>query len=278
MPGTLLATTDLSARSDLALRRAMRLARERGARLIVAHVVDDAPPPAIAEAHRDAARATLERFLESLSDGVETELIVAFGDPTADIVALVETRRPDLLVMGTHRTRPFLDALRETTAQRIVRLTECPVLMVRDRDDHDYAHVIAATDFSPGSSAAIRLAADLSPGARITPVHAFHVPYSGLVATTPEGANEVEKSFRIEAVEQEARWRDREVLPEGLGPTTIQPGSVLQVLEAEVRRTGATLVTAGAHGRVGGIRAILGSVATDLLRMPPCDVLIARPA
>ena len=37
------------------------------------------------------------------------------------------------------------------------------------------------------------------------------------------------------------------------------------------------LIAVGAHGRVGAARAILGSLATDLMRDPPCDLLIARP-
>ena len=61
------------------------------------------------------------------------------------------------------------------------------------------------------------------------------------------------------------------------GETVIRAGIVTQVLSEELARSGARLLTAGAHGRVGQARALLGSVATDLLRAAPCDVLIARP-
>ena len=127
------------------------------------------------------------------------------------------------------------------------------------------------------ATAAITLAHDMAPEAQITPVHAFHVPYTGLMTYGGQGIDEMTASFRLEAAEDDTRWRDRSPLPEACGPTVISPGSVTQVLADQLAATGASLITAGAHGRVGQGRALLGSVATDLLRQPPCDVLIARP-
>lgn len=278
MTGTYIVATDLSARSDLAIRRATWLAERHGAKLILCHIVDDAAPPEIAVQAREAALTSLARFTGSLSDKVDFEIRVEAGDPTADILALVAEAKPDLLILGTHRARPFLDTLRETTAQRIVRLSNCPVLMVADRTDHAYDHVLAATDFSPASAAAITLAQQLAPSARITPVHAFHVPYTGLMTYGGQGIDDVTASFQLEATEDNARWRDAIPLPDSCEPTVIAPGSVTDVLAELLASTGASLITAGAHGRVGQGRALLGSVATDLLRQPPCDVLIARPA
>ncbi len=277
MTNTYIAATDMSARGDRALRRAFRLAEQNRARVIVCHVVDDAPPPDIAADLQKASRAALERFVAEIQGTVETEIRVEFGDPTADLVALVQSQQPDLLIMGTHRPRPFLDALRETTSQRVVRLTNCPVLLVTDRVDHDYDEVVAATDFSPGSTAAILEAASLAPEAEIHPVHTFHVPFTGLMTASGQGIDEMELSFRGEAEEDNQRWRDIAPLPAQCSETLILPGSVIMTLTQNIHSSGAHLVTAGAHGRVGQGRALLGSVASDLLRMPPCDVLIARP-
>lgn len=278
MPKSFIVATDLSPRSDRAIRRAIWLAERQGARLTICHVVDDAAPPEIAASARDAANDTLKRFTDSLSDKVDITIHVQIGDPTADILTLVAQIDPTLLILGTHRPRPFLDALRETTAQRLVRLTAYPVLMVSDRVDHAYDHVLAAADFSPASTAAITLAHHLTPTAQITPVHAFHVPYSGLMTHSGQDMDEMTASFRLEATEDETRWRNSTALPAACGPTVIAPGSITQVLSEQLAATRASLIAAGAHGRVGQGRALLGSVATDLLRQPPCDVLIARPA
>ncbi len=277
MLNSILVATDMSARSELALQRARKLAEANNAKLTVCHIVDDAPAAEICELQRDAAERSLARFMGTLSETGGSELIVVTGDPTGTLLELIETAEPDLLVMGTHRQRAFLDALRETTAQRVARLTTCPVLIVTGRDDHDYDAVVAATDFSPAAAAAIRLAERLSPGVQITPVHAFHVPYHGLMSASGQDMNAMERAELRDAMKEDAHWREMEVLPESCAETVVTSGSVFQVLHSQINSLDATLIVAGAHGRVGQGRAMLGSIATDLMRMPPCDVLIARP-
>ena len=49
-----------------------------------------------------------------------------------------------------------------------------------------------------------------------------------------------------------------------------------EVLLASASQLDADLLVAGTHGRAGIARAALGSVAQDLLRQAPCDVLVAK--
>ena len=273
----ILVATDMSARSDRAVRRGVDLALRHKAKLSVLSIVDDAGPDALTAQMVTSTRAELRRFVASLPGGDAHEVIVLAGDPTAALVDRVRFLRPDLLVLGRHRERSFLDGIFETTAGRLVRLTSCAVLMVADRVDHAYGHVLAATDFSPAAAAAITMAHDLNPTATIDPVHAFHVPYDGVLSRVGGGTADIAASFRAEAEEADAAWRARHALPETCGATRVLPGSPLEVLSTQARETGAALICAGAHGRVGQGRPILGSIATDLMRLGLCDLLIARP-
>lgn len=278
MTATFIVATDMSMRSDRALRRAVRLARDREARLVILAVVDDATPLDIAEGHIEKTRESLEDFVAGISGDLDCDLRVSHGDPTADIIGTAERERADLLILGTHRPRSFLDALRETTAQRITRLTACPVLLVTGTESTSYDEVMLATDFSPAASAAAALTRTLLPGARLTPLHALHVPYQGMLAHKA-GASEIETSFRAEAEREDYGWRAGDPLVGTLPETRIVTGSSpLAVFEAHVAKTGTGLIAIGAHGRVGQRRAVLGSVVTDLMRAPPCDLLICRPA
>lgn len=271
-----LVATDMSARSDRALRRAIGLADATGAALTVLHVVDDATPDRIAVEMKGACESDLRQALADAPEGVKATVKVVIGDPTATVISLVRQMEPDLLILGTHRERGFFDSIRETTAQRIARLTDCPVLVAVDPTEAAYDHIIGATDFSPAAAAAIQLAHKLAPAARITPVHSIHVPYQGILTQTG-GTDDIEASFRKAARESDARWRKDHPLPAAAAPTAIRTGSTLDVVGNEAARGATTLITAGAHGQVGRGRAILGSVATSLMRVPPCDVLIARP-
>lgn len=275
---SVLVATDLSERSERALRRAFRLAREQGATLTVAHIFDDSLPPDMVESHEAAARRQLDRLCADLGDGIDVTIVVRKGDVTADILELEREISPDLLVLGLHRPRPLLDLFRETTMERLVRLSAIPVLLVRDADDRDYRTVISASDFSPAAASAVRLANRLAPEARIIPVHALHVPYSGMLGATPEALAGLELPFRKEADELAREWSADPTLPQDrLQPVIVRVGPVIGALHHALDEHDGQLVCVGAHGRAGQAPSILGSVANDLMRNPPSDVLVARP-
>lgn len=56
----------------------------------------------------------------------------------------------------------------------------------------------------------------------------------------------------------------------------IRNGDVRQVLCEEADRPTADLLVVGTHGRTGVSHELLGSVAEDILRSPPCDVLAVK--
>ncbi|MBS0122870.1 universal stress protein [Thetidibacter halocola] len=276
MTDAILVATDLSERSDRALHRAATIARATGARLLAAHVVDDAMPEDMRDTMLSRAEKGLHKQLGHLADGLDFEAKVVTGDPTGALLRLVAETQPRLLVVGTHRPRPFLDLVRETTVMRIVRRAACPVLMVRIPGDTPYATVLSACDFSPASDAALLLSAQLAPDATRHPVHAVHVPYSGMMAASGGSADLVVASFLQEAEQQAEIWRKKKVVQSE--ELKVVHGPLGAVIWQEANRLNADLICAGAHGRVGAPPALLGSLATELLRDAPCDVLLARPA
>lgn len=277
-PKSILVATDMSHRSDRAMQRAFHLARELNANLTVFSTLDDAMPDDLVEVLHERARKLLERHAKSLGEGVSYEVQTKVGDPTLEILQAVTNTDADLLVMGTHRPRPFLDGLRDTTMQRIVRRTECAVLLVVDTVDHAYKSVLAATDFSPAATSAVQVSNALAPKARITPVHALHVPYRGMLGTTVSDKSILEQSFRLEVEPQATAWAENSDLPTGaMEDVQIIAGSPYTLLRGLVEKKEYDLICVGAHGRVGAAPSILGSLSTDMMRDPPCDVLITRP-
>ena len=273
----ILVATDLSPRADRAVNRAVKLAKAHQGRLTFLHVLDDAIPDDVLRQMQIKTSAHLERFVKSVAQDVEHTILDCVGDPTSTILEMIEDQDPDLVVMGTHRERPFLDTLRETTVQRIVRLSDYPTLVVVDAADHDYETVLAATDFSPAATHALNLGHSLAPKSVMTPVNALHVPYRGMLGGAAEDAGQsLVASFQAEAQEADAAWRAGTALPVNLQHTQFVEGSPFGTLKSIADQGGAHLITAGAHGRMGDHRALLGSLANDLLRDPPCDVLISR--
>jgi nucleotide-binding universal stress UspA family protein len=78
-----------------------------------------------AEALVAPARAELERA------GVHVIVAVEFGDPAETIVARAKDWDADLIVMGSDRRSAIGTMLPGSVAQRVLRLSELPVLLVK---------------------------------------------------------------------------------------------------------------------------------------------------
>ncbi|MFQ6549044.1 universal stress protein [Aestuariibius sp. 2305UL40-4] len=272
----LLVASDLSERSDHAFGRAVQLASTMGAGIEVLHVLDDATPETIRAEIRGKSQEALDR-IAAATGGVPCTPVLREGHPTDLMIDEIAQRRPALVIVGLHRPRRFFDDMRETTMQRIARLSSAPVLVAVERPEGAYRHILAPTDFSPASTAAIGLAHDLAPEAAIHPIHTIHVPYSGRMARSPGALHELEGAFRNEADASAKAWISDEDLPPQLQPVDVIAGGTLPAILGKVQQADIDLIAVGAHGRVGSMPAFLGSLANDLMRAPPCDLLVARP-
>ena len=144
----ILVPTDFSATSDAALDFAKMIAGTTGASLHLLHVFEDpfvagafaaeayAPMPL---ATRDALIADANTRLahrlspdERVRFNATTEVITGVSAPT--IIEYARDTNADLIVMGTHGRTGVAHLLLGSVAERVVRLSPCPVLTVhKDR-------------------------------------------------------------------------------------------------------------------------------------------------
>jgi nucleotide-binding universal stress UspA family protein len=118
--------TDLTEASRHAFDLACQIARDRGARVVVLHVV---PPPSL-QATEVVIGNPLAGFSEIAPD-VRIETRLEKGDPAAVILRMAEQMKCDLIVMGTHgRTGPT-HWLTGHVADKVVQRAACPVLTMR---------------------------------------------------------------------------------------------------------------------------------------------------
>jgi nucleotide-binding universal stress UspA family protein len=120
--------------------------------------------------------------------------------------------------------------------------------------------------FSPGAQAEFHL------------VHSFLSPFPHFIyGNVRAEAREVYTKAMDRAIDEEltaflARFGDQ------VPPVSrlVVHGMAQEVLLATASQLNADLLVAGTHGRAGIAHAVLGSVAEDLLRQAPCDVLVAK--
>jgi nucleotide-binding universal stress UspA family protein len=270
--------TDLSARSDRALQRALALAHQLGATLEVIHVVSRTVPMRIVEQYEASARTTIERLLASLPSTVDVkpEIAIIRGYDYDEILRHTRESGAELIVLGI--TRHTTELFRETTAERIIRIGNLPVLLVKDPVGHDYERVLVATDNSPAAQRALECAAAIAPNAEFHLLHTVHVPFTGFLGPESQAQirQERERKFR-NAFEKEIRAQVERLGNGGLRATFHgEEGDILSVIRDQAARLKPGLLAIGSHGRSGLRQALIGSVAGNLLSDPPADVLVTK--
>jgi nucleotide-binding universal stress UspA family protein len=135
--------TDFSGCAEEAWSLAQRMAAALGSELVLAHVLVETPlyeegPFTMERTRRvyEAARKWAEESIEhwaatARGKGVKVRTALRTGLPYREIVLLATDERADLVLMGTHGRGGLDRALLGSVADRVVRLSPCPVLTVR---------------------------------------------------------------------------------------------------------------------------------------------------
>jgi nucleotide-binding universal stress UspA family protein len=142
-PRVLLHATDFSPASRRAFAKALELAKESRARLLIAHarstvvpMVDGYTAVEVYEEVQRAGRAHATRQLERLvararEAGVRAEPLLLEGVAADQIVRAARRHKADMIVIGTHGRTGLGRLFLGSVAARVVATADCPVLTVR---------------------------------------------------------------------------------------------------------------------------------------------------
>jgi CPA2 family monovalent cation:H+ antiporter-2 len=291
--GHVLCPVDFSEFSLHALDHASAVARWYGARLTVLHVflnapVMDLPPLVLDEPTRDKTMADLRRFTAAVPADVPLDLrIEEAPDIHGEILAQAASLPADLLVVGSHGRSGFQRWVIGSTAEKLIRRSRCPTMIV-PRRAHDtspsgpaqFRHILCPVDFSDGSLAALEHALRMAEeaDARLTLLHVIEVP--------PElRERAIPRDFDVDrvraAAEAESLRRLRALVPDEARTyctveTAVREGAAYrEILHAAEQRT-IDLVVMGLQGRGAIDLMVFGSNTMRVARGATCPVLIVR--
>jgi universal stress protein E len=272
---------------DPLLPTAVRLAESIGATLHLVHVLplsdpglaaaaaamtviapDSTPLRRVARETRTALRRQCDRFAGAPE---RIQIHVSSGSAHHQLPHFAATLDADLLIIGATRHGHAWRAMIGTTAERVLRGTSVPILVLHQPFFRPVERILLTTDLSRLSEDAHERGLDtveglFDGGAMVcTSVLAVPVPPSWPMAVeTAQVSGEAEmgrflaeRRPRQYVVQQRVRLGD--------------PASVINV-EAEAMR--ADLIVLGTHGRTGLARFAFGSVAAATLRDATRNVLV----
>ena len=289
---TILVATDLRERSAEVLKAAGKLAQTGSARLHVLHAFDLPSGPYTGRADEgisfegriNEAKSTLQRQIaEHVPAGVEVSSDVVIFVAHKAILEHAAAINADLIVLGTHRERPVGDAILGSTADRVVRTSDVPCLVVRSQLTVPLRKVLIPTDMSAASEGALDVAlrwtrtlcSDGGPAGKGELI-VLHVVERQMGDRKEEFENTVVRPELRQVVtaahsrvgeeagvtvREEVRW----------GPSAVDEiGSV-------IRQEQIDLVVVATHGHGALKRALVGGVATGVARVSSCSVLLVPP-
>jgi nucleotide-binding universal stress UspA family protein len=295
-----LCPVDFSELSRHAFDRAVAFSRSYGADLTVLHVLPvtsavpvlpygpEGPGPLGFESvDRDRALGEMTRFLGTEHPiGVPLHhAVVESASVRQEIFLQIARNAADVVVIGTHGRSGFDRFFLGSVAERTLRTSPVPVLVIPPRTPDvipagrdPFRSVLCAVDFSQDSARALEYGASLARHAagRLTLMHAVepmpigHDPMVGVVgfdAASYERALEESGRAQLKQFGTDAAAAGTEV------ETLITRGKAYKEILRIAMERQADLIVVGVHGRNALDRLVFGSTTEHLVRRATCPVL-----
>lgn len=280
--------TDLSEASNLALDCVLGWKELGLSKVTIAHVHAIryvAGAGGMEEQLRADHAPKLERQAQRVRDaGIFASWRLEFGVPYLDIERIAREEGAEAVVIGSHGGSWIKEVWLGSIADAILRHVTLPVMVIKvnrlmglprqqctEFCDSLFGKVLIATDFSPGSGAAIDFAHALAKRS-VGELRLFHVQEHSRIF--PHLASRLDEFNREDARRLEVL--SAELRSEGAREVTTQirtdhpvPGILAAITEWQPR-----LVVLGRYGRGRGGRHLIGSTSHDVARESPAPVLV----
>jgi nucleotide-binding universal stress UspA family protein len=142
----ILVPTDFSQYSDMALQKAVDIASENNAKVVLLHVIDESVQQCvvdyclsneiIAQLESESVTVTRDRMQREVSSlkkdkPIEIDFDIRKGAPAAAILEEQQQKGIDLIVIPSHGKSGILKHLIGGVTDKVVRAAKCPVMVVR---------------------------------------------------------------------------------------------------------------------------------------------------
>lgn len=185
----------------------------------------------------------------------------------------------DLIVMGTHGRTGVERYLLGSVTEKVVRLSDVPVLTVKAEEDgevtYPYTDILVPTDGSEGAKAAV------GPAVNIAHTYDARIHTLSVIDTMAMGVD-VRSDAILEALQESARSAVETIEERATRASVsavemaIEYGYPYQEIRSYVDEQDIDLVVMGTHGRSGIERYLLGSVTEKTVRTSPAPVMTVR--
>jgi nucleotide-binding universal stress UspA family protein len=275
---------DVFGKSNNVLKRALLLAKENKAELFIVYAVQtpwlDIPSyfgSKKIEIDTKGIKNKINRKIKKLNTDAKVPytVFVKEGDPDDIIFYESKLLKADMIIIGanTKNKKNFLGS----TAEKVAQQSHLPVLIVKNSVKKPYQNIVAPTDFGPQSKQSVLFSKNIFPDAKIKAVYAYESFYTiGIYTAGSYTLESLDIAQYSEAIKVSAENNMKEFIQD----VGIKKGKVIDgelnskdVLLQYIKKNSYDLVVVGSRGTIG-FKALLGSMASSILRESSTDVLI----
>lgn len=291
---TVLAATDFSAPARRGVERAFRVCGASGARLGLIHVLSESAldrlrqllgqqAGSMEDRIRDEARDALSRLAADLgqAQGLSPSIHLASGAVLGEILGYADAIDASLVVVGARGEGFLRRLLLGATAERLLRKSLRPMLVVKQTPHEAYRRVLVPVDFSAWSVGALRIARTVAPKAEVVLLHAFEVPFERtlrLAGVDDAMVHAYRRAAREEALAQLRELAARCGFSLGEAVLAAHHGDASRIILEQEQEQDCDLIVMGKHGKGVLEELLLGSVTKHVLAEAGGDVLVAASA
>jgi nucleotide-binding universal stress UspA family protein len=214
--------------------------------------------------------------------GIKVKSAVQVGNPAEEIVGYAGKEKADLILMATHGQSGIRNWPLGNVAEKVVRSTNCPVMLIRANGAHtervNISSVVLPLDGSKEGEAALPYIEQLASkvGARVILLQVLATSYVGLgytyVAYTEQQIASDSALAKAYLDKVSGRLRQSEIATESVVRLGDAAGEIIDFTD----KVGADLVAMSTHGRSGVGRWVFGSVAERVLHFGNKPLLLVR--
>jgi nucleotide-binding universal stress UspA family protein len=252
------------------------------------HGIEDKPEATRPSELDDVASAAspgpsreLETWCADLAlGGALVSAVVEREDPVALIARHTLAQDVVLVVMGTHGFHDVGRLFLGSVADRALRAARVPIMLVKESEDHAshrIHRILLATDFSPASEHALRLAIHWARRleADVEVLHAIQDPAEERLYARPRDSASRSGRRRANALEGLRSILSRTAAAGVRAVADLTYGAPSVEIVKHAARSRADLVVMGLREREPGRAAGYGSVTERVIRHVKCSVLVA---
>jgi len=211
---------------------------------------------------RDYLKALAGRLADRFPHA-QTELLR--GDqPAFEIMRYSVVNHADMIAMTTRGSSGVRKLLFGSTALELMRHSQIPLFLARPScPARPICKILVPLDGSKTSQGILPVVADLAKGAGARVRFLTVLPEVGVAELASRALKRVEAAFNKRGIPVE---------------TEVKPGDPVKTILQSARDDGADLIALGTHGRTGGERFFVGSVAESVIQGAERPLLLRRTA